>query len=360
MGRSSIDLFRRERKAAFVDYSFWSLVSGGEIVLVAIVVWMAAGPKVESFMTLGTMVLFLEYARQIFFPLMAFGEQLGFINKAFASADRVFQLLENEENEEQRGLLANRIPRDWRTLRFENVSFGYDDDSKALNRISFTIDRGEKIALVGLSGGGKTTVTSLLMRFYEPQSGRISLDDHDILSFPLDAWRRRIGLVLQEINLFPGTVDENVRAFSSDIKGDQVSAALSLISADKFVENLRGGKDAELSEGGENLSMGERQLLSMARAVVRDPDILILDEATSSVDAATEEEVQASMERAFAGRTVVVVAHRLSTLRNVDRILVIHRGELAEEGRHAELYSGGGIYRKLYDLQFGNGKEAVA
>ena len=198
------------------------------------------------------------------------------------------------------------------------------------------------------------------MRFYEPQSGRISLDDHDIQSFPLDTWRKRIGLVLQEINLFPGTVDENVRAFSSDIAGDQVSAALSLVSADRFVDPLKGGRDAELSEGGENLSMGERQLLSMARAVVRDPDILILDEATSSVDAATEEEVQASMERAFAGRTVVVVAHRLSTLRNVDRILVVHRGELAEEGRHAELYANGGIYRKLYDLQFGDGKEALA
>ncbi|MBN1423389.1 ABC transporter ATP-binding protein [Candidatus Fermentibacteria bacterium] len=351
LSRAGVELFHRERNAALLDYSFWSVLHSTEVVLVGAVVWLASGNRMQSLMSLGTLVLFLEYARQIYFPLLMFGEQLGFINRAFASADRVFGLLEGTECDEGVNGSVISVPRQWNRLRFEDVSFSYDGSAPALRSVSFDLARGEKVALVGLSGGGKTTITNLLLRFYEPQDGAITVDGQDIRRFPLREWRRRVGLVLQEITLFPGTIEENVRAFATDISRLQVDHALRVVGADRFVCRLPKGPVAAIAEGGMNLSLGERQLLSIARAVVRDPDILILDEATSSVDAATETRLQESMARAFEGRTVIIVAHRLSTLRSVDRILVIHEGRVAQEGGHHELYTQRGMYRQLYDLQ---------
>jgi ABC-type multidrug transport system fused ATPase/permease subunit len=214
------------------------------------------------------------------------------------------------------------------------------------------VSRGEKVALVGLSGGGKTTVANLLLRFYEPTAGRITVDGIDIREFRQRAWRERIGLVLQDIHLFPGTLGDNLRVLRDEVPEADLDRALQVVQAEEMLGHLPQGYATELSEGGANLSMGERQLLCFARAIVQDPDVLVLDEATSSVDPVTERRLQASLDRLLHGRTSIIVAHRLATITRVDRILVLHQGKVAEEGTHAELYDRGGIYRDLFDLQF--------
>ncbi|MBM3318689.1 MAG: ATP-binding cassette domain-containing protein, partial [Candidatus Eisenbacteria bacterium] len=207
-------------------------------------------------------------------------------------------------------------------------------------------------ALVGLSGGGKTTVTNLLLRFYEPTEGRITLDGVDIRDYRQQAWRARIGLVLQDIHLFPGTLGENLKVLRDDIPDEALSRALRIVQGEELLQRLPAGYATELAEGGGNLSMGERQLLCFARAVVENPDILVLDEATSAVDPVTESRLQRALGALLEGRTSVIVAHRLATVTGADRILVMHQGRLVEQGSHAELYERGGIYRDLFDLQF--------
>jgi ABC-type multidrug transport system fused ATPase/permease subunit len=208
------------------------------------------------------------------------------------------------------------------------------------------------MALVGLSGGGKSTITSLLLRFYEATDGRVTLDGVDIRAYRQNAWRRRIGLVQQDIHLFPGTVADNLRALVDEIGQEALERAARTVGADQVIARLPLGYDEPLTEGGTNLSMGERQLLSFARALVNDPDLLILDEATSSVDPGTERRLQQSMNRMLAGRTALVIAHRLATVVAADRILVVHGGRIVEAGTHSELYARRGVYRDLFDLQF--------
>jgi ATP-binding cassette subfamily B protein len=218
--------------------------------------------------------------------------------------------------------------------------------------VSFSIRRGETVALVGLSGGGKSTITNLLLRFHEPTTGRVTLDDVDIRAYRQKAWRARIGLVQQDIHLFPGTVADNLRALVDDIGQDALERAANTVGADQVIARLPLGYEEPLTEGGANLSMGERQLLSFARALVNNPDLLILDEATSSVDPGTERRLQESMNRMLSGRTALVIAHRLVTVVAADRILVVHGGRVVETGAHDELYARGGVYRDLFDLQF--------
>jgi ABC-type multidrug transport system fused ATPase/permease subunit len=214
------------------------------------------------------------------------------------------------------------------------------------------------VALAGPSGGGKTTATNLLLRFYEPTSGRITLDGVDIRRYALKAWRSGVGLVLQDIHLFPGTVGDNLRVFTDEIPEEALETAVRAIGAEETLGRLPQGFATGLSEGGQNLSMGERQIVSFARAVVRDPEILLLDEATSSVDPGTERQLQESLARLLEGRTSLVVAHRLSTITTADRILVLQKGRLVEEGTHDELYARRGLYRGLFDLQFQAGEVA--
>ena len=253
---------------------------------------------------------------------------------------------------------SNAVPDTWSELAFENVSFSYGGDTKALDDVSFRVRRGERVALVGLSGGGKSTITNLLLRFYQPMEGRIALDGTDVRDFTQAAWRARLGLVQQDIHLFPGTVAENLRALVDEVPDDALVRAAKTVGADDVIGRLPLGYEEPLSEGGANLSMGERQLISFARAIVRDPDILVLDEATSSVDPGTERRLQASIERMLAGRTALVIAHRLSTIVSSDRICVVHAGRIVEEGRHDELYALKGVYRDLFDLQFSSAVSA--
>jgi ATP-binding cassette subfamily B protein len=317
-----------------------------------VIIWIGARSVFGVAMTVGTLVLFIEYTRRLFFPLVMFSEQLNFLQRAFASADRVFGILDTASRTADRPDAIRDIPREWDSIAFEDVTFEYDGGAKALDGVSFDVPRGQKLALVGLSGGGKTTITSLLLRFYEPTRGRITIDGHDIRRYQQKEWRRRIGLVLQDIHLFPGSLEDNLRVLRDDIPREAMDRALRVVQAEAMVQRLPDGYATELSEGGSNLSMGERQLLCFARAIVDDPDILILDEATSSVDPATERRLQDSLDHLLEGRTSLIVAHRLSTIKTVDRILVMHEGRLVEEGSHDELYAADGIYRDLFDLQF--------
>lgn len=346
-----------EKRAAFLEYGFWSFFFSLEVVAVMVILRLGFGASaVVAGMTLGTLVLFVEYTRRLFFPLLQFAEQIQFLQRAFASADRVFGILSTESTVADAPGTLDCLPNGWKTLSFDRVTFDYAEGSRALDEVSFTVCRGETVALAGPSGGGKTTVTSLLLRFYEPSSGAILLDDIDIRRYSLRAWREAIGLVLQDIHLFPGTVRDNLRVFTDSIPDERLAGAVRSLGAEEILSRLPRGLGTDLAEGGQNLSMGERQLVSFARALVRDPQILVLDEATSSVDPGTERKLQESVERLRRGRTSLVVAHRLSTITAADRILVLQRGRLVEEGTHRELYDRGGIYRGLFDLQFEAGE----
>ncbi|MFH1516218.1 MAG: ATP-binding cassette domain-containing protein, partial [bacterium] len=237
-------------------------------------------------------------------------------------------------------------------IRFEGVSFAYDKDNYVLQDVSFALKAGEKVALVGASGGGKSTIVNLLCRFYDPNKGRILADGVDIREFNQHDWRELIGLVLQDVYLFPGSIADNLRVMDPDIPLEKVEEAAGIVRADEFIRKMRGGYQSELAERGANLSVGERQLLSFARALSFDPPLLILDEATSSVDPYTERLIQDGIDQLLKGRTSLVVAHRLSTILNSDRIIVVDGGRIVEKGTHEELIKKGGLYKHLYELQF--------
>lgn len=343
---------RIEGRTATFENLFWGGLGAVEVLAVILLLYLGSGRIFGVTMSVGTLILFVEYTRRVFAPLAMFSEQLGFIQRALASADRIFAVLDTPSRTPDREDAADALPADWREIAFEDVSFVYDGGTRALDGVSFRIRRGETVALVGLSGGGKSTITSLLLRFYEPTDGRITLDGVDIRAYRQRTWRARIGLVLQDIHLFPGSVADNLRALESGPDQSSLERAAERVSADQVIERLPRKYDEPLAEGGSNLSMGERQILSFARALVHDPDLLVLDEATSSVDPGTERRLQESMRRMLADRTALVIAHRLATVVSADRIIVMHKGRIVEEGRHAELYARAGVYRDLFDLQF--------
>jgi ABC-type multidrug transport system fused ATPase/permease subunit len=346
------DKMNVERTMVLYENGFWGVLGAIEIGAIILLLYLGSGWLTGVTMTVGTLILFVEYTRRVFGPLVMFSEQIGFIQRAFASADRVFGVLDTASGTPDRDDAASVIPDDWREVAFDDVSFVYEGGTRALDHVSFRIRRGETVALVGLSGGGKSTITNLLLRFYEPSDGRVTLDDVDIRGYRQNAWRARIGLVQQDIHLFPGTVADNLRALVDHVGLDAVDRAARTVGADGVIARLPLGYDEPLSEGGANLSMGERQILSFARALVNNPDLLILDEATSSVDPGTERRLQQSVQQMLAGRTALVIAHRLATVVTADRILVVHGGRIVEEGAHADLYEQRGVYRDLFDLQF--------
>jgi ATP-binding cassette subfamily B protein len=362
-GKYSVDV--REQ---FYSNAFWGAFSFGEIAATIIVLLIGVQDVFTGVLTVGTLVLFIEYIRRLFEPIAALSEQLNFINRSFISIERVFGILELEPSVADVGApvagaglpaLPAVRPTGFKEIRFEDVWFAYDTPAGKephwiLRDVSFTLRRGERLALVGASGGGKSTVIKLLLRFHDPLRGRVTVDGRDIRELPLAEWRAITGLVLQDIYLFPGTVADNLRVYQDGIPLERVQAALQAAQAEGIVARLPGGLEGTLSERGANLSVGERQLLSFARALAVDPALLVLDEATSSVDPHTERMVQAALERLLEGRTAVIVAHRLSTILSADQILLVHHGEVAEHGTHAQLLALGGLYAKLFRLQFGD------
>ncbi|MBM3187822.1 MAG: ABC transporter ATP-binding protein [Chloroflexi bacterium] len=309
--------------------------------------WMA----VQGLATVGTIAAFVNYARQFSRPLNQIANLYNSIQSALAGAERVFQILD-EAPEIVDAPDAHALATIEGEVVFDDVCFGYDEGVPVLKHVSLRAEPGETIALVGPTGAGKTTIVNLLTRFYDIDSGAIRVDGHDIRAVRKDDLRRKLGIVLQDMFLFTGTVRENIRYGRLEATDEEVVAAASLANADGFIRHLPHGYDTVLSERGSNLSQGQRQLLSIARAILAEPSILILDEATSSVDTRTERHIQEAMLRLMEGRTAFVIAHRLSTIREADNILVINDGEIIEQGRHEELLAQRGFYHHLYTSQF--------
>ncbi|MBN1145928.1 MAG: ABC transporter ATP-binding protein [Anaerolineales bacterium] len=309
--------------------------------------WMA----VRGLATVGTIAAFVSYARQFTMPLNQIANLYNAIQSALAGAERVFEVIDeaSEIMDDPNALPLETIGG---KVVFDSVCFGYEKDVPVLKNVSLHAKRGDTIALVGPTGAGKTTIVNLLTRFYDVDSGRITLDGKDIRQIRKDDLRRALGIVLQDTFLFADTVMENIRYGRLDASDEEVITAAKLANADQFIHRLPQGYRTPLSERGSNLSQGQRQLLAIARAILADPSILILDEATSSVDTRTEKNIQQAMLRLMAGRTSFVIAHRLSTIRKADAILVVNRGEIIERGTHEALLTAKGFYYKLYVSQF--------
>lgn len=327
------------------------------VALAAILVY-GGSRLVGASISIGVVTAFLMYSRRFFRPIQDLSEKYNMLQGAMASSERIFKLLDTEP--------AVTDPRDPVSLpetgrgeiEFRNVWFAYTRDETGdawdwvLKDVSFKASPGERLAIVGHTGAGKTTLVNLLMRFYEPQEGQILFDGVPLEQVPQKQLRERIGLVLQDVFLFSRSVEYNIRLGRDDIDDERVRRAAARVGADRHIERLPQQYDEPLGERGTSLSVGQRQLLSFARALAFDPLVLILDEATSSVDSELEHQIQQALETLLEARTSLVIAHRLSTVQNADRILVFHHGELREQGSHVELLGQGGIYAKLYELQF--------
>lgn len=299
----------------------------------------------------GMLFAFTNYLQQFFRPINDLTEKYNIMQAAMASAERIFMLLDNDEVEPDPSESVV-LARPEGEIEFQNVWFAYNEDDWVLKDVSFRIEPGETCAFVGATGAGKTSIISLIGRMYEISCGRILIDGVDIRSIPRHELRSHIGVVQQDVFLFTGNIKSNIRLGDSGITDDRVREAAGFVNADRFIDKLPGGYSAHVRERGATLSAGERQLLAFARALARDPAILVLDEATASIDTETEALIQDALAKLVRGRTTLVVAHRLSTIQNADKIIVIHKGRVREIGTHQELLAKRGIYYQLYLLQY--------
>ena len=318
---------------------------------ISLAVWRGGLLALDGSVTLGVLIAFFSYCERFFWPLREISEKYNNLQQAMASSERIFLLLDTEPGivSSAESLPARPIEQ---AIRFEDVWFAYNEEDYVLKDVSFEVKRGETVALVGATGSGKSTAMHLLGRQYDVTRGRITLDGIDVRDLDVVGHRRRIATVAQDVFLFSGDVASNIRLGELDIPDERVEAAARAVNAHTFIEALPKGYASEVTERGSTFSTGQRQLLSFARALAFDPEILLLDEATSSIDTATEALVQQALERLMQGRTTIVVAHRLSTIQNADRIVVLHYGRVREIGTHQELLAERGIYRKLYELQY--------
>ncbi len=338
---------------------FFPLVDFIGAVAVALIIWYGGYRVMQNtpghtMLTLGALVAFIQYSSFLFQPIRDISDKYNVLQAAVVASHRIFKTLDlpvaisSPAKPAKSGRVVGHI-------EFENVWFAYKDEDWILKDVSFKVEPGQSIALVGHTGSGKSTITNLLMRFYDVQRGRILLDGVDLREWDLQSLRENFAVVLQEIFLFSGTIEGNIRLGRADITEERVKWATQEVSAEPFINRLRGGYQAEVKERGAGLSVGQKQLISFARSLAFDPAILILDEATSSIDTETEQLIQQAIERVMRNRTSIVVAHRLSTIQRADQIIVLHHGEIREQGTHQELLAQHGLYWKLYKLQYADG-----
>lgn len=316
-----------------------------------VIIWYGGGQALQDALTLGTLFAFIQYSQRFFWPIRELSEKYTIFQNAMASSERIFDLMDTEPT-----IVSPTPSKELAALKgeieFRNVWFAYNADDYVLRDVSFKVKAGEKVAFVGHTGSGKTSIINLLCRFYEVNEGQVLIDGTDLREMELPDLRRAVNIVQQNIFLFSGTIEKNINLENPEItKGDTIAAAKE-VHLDRYVQNMPAGYATEIREGGAGLSVGQKQLVAFARALASDPDILILDEATSSVDTETELLIQDALNRLMANRTSIVIAHRLSTIQNADKIIVMHRGEIGEMGTHNELLQQRGIYYRLYQLQY--------
>ncbi|AMY09621.1 putative ABC transporter ATP-binding protein [Luteitalea pratensis] len=401
-GMSTVQLFRREERA-FADFDhvnsehrdanlrsiyyyavFYPAIELIGALSTALIVWFGGGWVLTGTLTIGTLVAFIQYAQRFFRPISDMSEKFNLLQAAMASSERLFGLLDTpviitdpslalgaepalgpgpsafekprgaDSTADGRRPMADNAKRSRGAGRLvvEDVSFAYTPGVEVLKHVSFTVEPGQRIGIVGATGSGKSTLINLLLRFYDVGSGRILLDGRDIRELPLAQLRSHFALVLQDVYLFSGTIAGNIRLGRPDIDDSRVHEAAEAVHAAAFIRDLPHGYDTPVAERGATLSVGQKQLLSFARALAFDPQILVLDEATSSVDTETEMLIRDALHVLMEGRTTIAIAHRLSTIQDMDQILVLHRGELREAGTHQELLALRGIYHRLYQLQY--------
>ncbi|MEI2281627.1 ABC transporter ATP-binding protein [Paenibacillus polysaccharolyticus] len=326
------------------------LMNGLNNLSFAIVAGIGGILAIQGSVTVGVIIIFVEYARQFTRPLNDLANQWNTLLSAIAGAERVFEVLDEDEESKDEGA-AIALDNIQGNVRFDKVSFGYDEGRDILRGISFEAKPGEMIALVGPTGAGKTTLIQLLSRFYDPTSGTITVDGHKMTTIRRENLRSHMAFVLQDSFLFQGTIRENIRFGRLDATDEEVEIASKLANAHSFIMRMKNGYDRVLQADGSGISQGQKQLLAIARAILADPSILVLDEATSSIDTVTEIKIQEGLERLMHGRTSFVIAHRLNTIRQADRILVLKDGKLLEQGSHNELLKQGGFYSELYNSQ---------
>ena len=338
-------------KAIFAYAVFFPFVEIISAAALGLMVWYGSRGVIENHITLGVLVVFPVYLNMLFRPVRMLADKFNTLQMGMVAAERVFDLLDEAAFVEKNGLKKAGLLRG--DVAFKNVDFSYDNENYVLKNVSFELKRGETLAIVGSTGSGKTTITSVLSRFYEIQNGSITIDDVDIREYDLNSLRSKVAVVLQDVFLFSGSVFENITLRDPSVSLEKVKACAEMIGAAEFIERLPGGYDYQVMERGATLSMGQRQLISFVRALVFDPSILILDEATSSIDPETEGVIQYAIEKLIDKRTSIIIAHRLSTIRHANNVLVMDKGKAIEFGKHDDLVQiEGGRYRELYEMQF--------
>ncbi len=338
-------------KSIFYYAVFFPVVELLSAISIGLIIWYGGGSVIQSHLTVGVLFAFLQFTEMFWRPIKDLSDKYNILQGAMASSERIFKLLDDDTiiRDSANPVRLSNIRGE---IEFKDVWFAYNPGEYVIKNLSFKINPGERIAIVGATGAGKTSIINIFTRFYDIDKGSITLDGVDIRNLQTSELRRHVAMVLQDVFLFSGTIKSNINLGNSEITDEEIIKAAETVGAHKFISHLPKGYSEDVKEKGATLSVGQKQLISFARALAYNPQILILDEATSSVDTETEHLIQNAIEKLLVGRTSIVIAHRLSTIQNADKILVMHKGELKEAGTHQELLAKRGIYYKLYQLQY--------